>query len=281
MDRKSDSQGLSGHVVILNFNDKVKRIVNELQAGTNHNGIDIVLVIQDQLLWNTKPEWRPAALSDQCRLIYITGYPTDPEILRRAGIDKARAAIILADPQHKEMADAPSTLTAIAIEKQNPKVHTVIELLLSINRAHLEATEVNEVICLGEISEKLIAQSCISPGVKNIFENLLNANSGTSQIFVSELPEPLYSQSFRQLVVKAVEHKAPFIIIGYILQKNTFSHQIPEQGIHSPVCSWRRSDFIINPRFGVEPGKDTPLPQGSSLAILAASKPDLNRYLIQ
>ena len=35
-------------------------------------------------------------------------------------------------------------------------------------RIHLRSTEVNEVICLGEITEKLIAQCCISPGIHRV-----------------------------------------------------------------------------------------------------------------
>ncbi len=280
MDRENHRRNLEGHVVILNVNDKVGTIIDELRMGSNRKGIHIVLVVQDATLWEENPEWRPSIECEHSELEIIVGYPTDPEILQRAGVDRAKAAVILADPKHGDMADAPSTLTALAIEKQNPKIHTVMELLLSVNRAHLEATEVNEVICFGEISENLIAQSCISPGVKNIFERLLTAEEGAPHLFVSELPKSLYRKTFRQLFRKAVENSAPFIIVGYIIDRENDSVK-QTRDIYHPICNWKRSDFIINPKSGTRKGKDTPLAKGCRLVVLGYTKPEISKYLFE
>ncbi len=147
MARKDPVSQLSGHVVICNCNDKIRAIVEDLQAGTAHDVLDVALIVQDNTLWESHMEWHPRCRDDAI-FKTIFGCPTDKTVLNQAGISRARAAIILSDPLHGELADAPSTLTAIAIERENPQVHTIIELIHSVNRGHLETTAVNEVICL-------------------------------------------------------------------------------------------------------------------------------------
>ncbi|MDM8517346.1 NAD-binding protein, partial [Desulfobacterales bacterium HSG16] len=131
---QDSGEELSGHVVICNCNDKVRVIVEELHNDATHKPLDVVLIVQDEDLWDKNPEWHPR-IDESSETIFkvLFGYPTDLELLQSAGIQKARAAVILADPNHGLKADAPSTLTAIAIEKQNPQVHTVMDLILSVN----------------------------------------------------------------------------------------------------------------------------------------------------
>ncbi len=262
MVREDSFSELNDHVVICNCNDKVKTIVEELQNGGD---LDVVLIVQDRNLWEDNPDWYPDVRNTACSFITMVGCPTDVDILQRAQISRAKAAIILADPNQIGMADAPSTITAIAIEKQNPQVHTVMELILSVNRRHLEATEVNEIVCLGDISEKLIAQSCITPGVKNIFENLLTTDERTPQIFIPELTENLAGSSFRDLSRLAILNEAPFILIGFLKSDS-----------EEPECS----KFVINPRIDDDPGKDTPLSIKDKLVVIAYDEPDLERYTI-
>jgi len=260
MKRLDYSNELNQHVVICNCNEKVKIIVEELQNSSTTESLDVVLLVQDTQLWEANPSWHPF-VSSNARFIVFMGCPTDKDVLQRAGISRARAAIILADPKYGKLADAPSSLTAIAIERENPQVHTVMELIFSLNRPHLETTEVNEIICIGEISEKLIALSCITPGVKNIFENLLTTEDGTPQIFLVEIPRRYCKMTFRQMARRAILNLAPFIIMGYIIKFNS------------------QTKFIINPKAKTNPGKDTILKEGSKLIVISYSNPDLEKYL--
>jgi len=260
MEGTNSLKTLSAHVVICNCNEKVKTIVEELQNSTVQAALDVVLIVQDPELWQKNPQWHPVIIGS-ARFIVIYGSPTDEHILQKAQISKARAAIILADPKHGKLADAPSSLNAIAIERANPQVHTVMELLASINRSHIEKSEVNEIICLGEISEKLIASSCITPGVTNLFENLLTTEDGTPQIFIDFIPQRAKQMSFRQLSKRFILHEAPFTVIGFIMQYRS------------------ATQIIINPKSHGELNKDTSLPEGSKLVTMAYQKPDFLPYL--
>ncbi len=273
---------MSGHVVILNLNRMTRGVVRELQAGVREDPLDVVLVVQNMELWENRPEWRPKKNS-KAGLITIFGSPSDTEVLEHAGMKRAKAAVILTDPAQGPMADAPSTLTAMLIEKQNPQVHTVIELQLSVNREHLKATEVDEVVCLGEISEMLLARSCITPGIMNIFSNLLLSKAGTANIYTPDVGKILKGQTFRELAKKAIQREAPFIIIGFI--KNRLMTEEDEKVIPAVAAakqvrakefmhgSFVRK-FVINPSKDENPGKDTPLDENDELVIISYEKPN-------
>ena len=208
--------GLSGHVVICNCNEKVRRLVADLQRASAPYPLDVVLLVQDSALWLAHPEWAPDPPPPEAgRFLVIEGCPTEEDCLADACIEHARAAAILADPNQGDLADARSTLVAMAIERKNPQVHTVMELISSVNRAHLEATEVNEVVCLGDLAEKLLAQSCISPGIVRVFDRLLEAAPDSCRIHQVALPPVAVGETFRGLCRRAVRGGAPFVIVGF------------------------------------------------------------------
>lgn len=156
-------EALTDHVVICNVNEKVPAIVDELWNDPVGESIDVAIIVQNRELWKNHPSWHPRHDGSR-RVVEVVGCPAEGDVLREARITHARAAIILADPLQGTLADARSALVGIAIENENCEVHTVMELLLSVNRSHLRATTVDEVICLGEVSEKLLSQSSVTPG---------------------------------------------------------------------------------------------------------------------
>lgn len=285
MEWQSPHSELKGHVVICNCNDQVRRVVCELHAETVVERPDIVLVAQSRLLWEHNPLWHPDPDDEYTRQHFFVLVREEGDLLshalREVNIAEARAAVILADPNHGEMADARSTLMAVAIERENPQVHTVMELISSVNRAHLQATEVNEVVCQGEIAEKLIAQSCITPGVKNIFWSLLTNAPGTNNIYIRPVPQASIGSTYRAVAREMIEARAPFILIGFIRPRS--------DGLDDPKClagSGSRGgitssdaesglDNVINPRHGEEPGRDSVLQAGDQLVFIACRPPAL------
>ncbi len=258
-----DSVEFDRHIVILNVNEKVCRIVHEILAGSVSSPPQIVIVVQDRELWNQHPQWHP---DENNNVFIVYGCPAEPQDLDAVRIDRAAAAIILADPNQGQLADARSTLVAVAVERRSPQVHTVIELISSVNRVHLRTTEVNEVICLGEISEKLIAQCCITPGIHHIFASLLAATPDTGQVFIIDLPESFNDKAYRHIVRGVVIQALPFVVCGFAQCEGGIA---APDGLKPP-----HQTFVINPRNG-DPGKDTVLCRGDRLVVIAYEKPVL------
>jgi len=285
---KSPEGDLTGHVVICNCSDKVRRIVEELHIETVEDRPDVVLVVQDEQLWRENPTWHPYEEDEFTREHFFVQLDdcADPliERLHRVNIAEARAAVILADPRHCKMADARSTLVAVSIEHEAPQVHTVMELISSVNRAHLQATDVNEVICQGEIAEKLIAQSCISPGVKNIFQSLLTNTPGTNNIYVTPTPAEAVGLTYRELARRLILASAPAILCGFLRPKSADRSTMSPSRLSSPPAkveaasadAWSQLDFVINPRAGYRPGRESVLRAEDQLVVIACRTPRLD-----
>jgi len=114
---------------------------------------------------------------------------------------------------------------------------------------------------MGDITEKLIAQSCITPGVDRVFRRLLSNASDASQVFITRLPDGFAGLTYRDLVRRAVLARAPFTICGFI-RTDPEGRQI-----------------VVNPHTGVEPGRDSRLERGDSLVVISGSSPRLEPYL--
>lgn len=261
MERENPGQALSGHVVICNINVKIPVIVRELRA-TRGEPLDVVLIVQDRPLWEAHAKWHPQQ-HGRGNLTILYGCPTNRALLRRANISKARAAIILSDPLQGKEADARSTLVAVAIERENPQVHTVIELILSTHRDHLRTTKIDEVVCLGELAEKLLAQSCITTGSNELFTHLLTTASHTNQIFLPRVPLELVGASWRSIARQTIECGLPFTICGYVQRRGD-----------------ERPRFALNPRGGdAYPGKDTILKSKDQLIMIAREEEALDALI--
>ena len=243
---------LRGHVVLCNINEKLSVIINDLHRDTQPNPVAIVVLVQDLQLWKNQADWH--AFDAQRNYVALYAPPSDPRSLQLAQIARARAAIILADPRQGDLADARATLVAVSIEKQNPQVHTVMELLSSLHRAHLANTEVDEVVCLGDLSEKLIAQSCITPGVGGIFDRLLGARESTSRFYLPALPAQYVGLSYRELWQQSIREHWPLIVCGFV----------------RPAQNAQAADsYVLNPTATQEPGRDTKLAASDRLIVIA------------
>lgn len=261
----ADLAALRDHVVILNVNDKVGRLVAELSSGSPGAPCNVVLVVQDRRLWEEHPAWHPRPdLPARVHVVY--GCPAEPADLAAAGLPRARAAILLADPRQGDLADARTTLAAVAVERGSPDVHTVMELVASVNRAHLRATEVDEVVCLGELTEQLIAQCCVTPGAGRVLAHLLSTDPETAQLYLVELPRGLEGHTFRELARRAIERHAPMVLCGFV-RDTSEPGQRPR-----PVA-------VLNPAARRDPGRDTPLVAGDRLVVVAHRRPDLGEAL--
>lgn len=290
MEWESPEADLTGHVVICNASDKVRRIVEELHAAIVKPRPDVVLVLQEEAMWNENPQWHPDETNPFTREHFFVLDCCDGDRigdrLRRVNIGAARAAVILADPRQGTLADARSTLVAVSIEHENPQVHTVMELISSVNRAHLRATDVNEVVCQGEIAERLISQSCITPGVKNIFQSLLTNAPGTNNIYISPVPEAAHGVTYRELSRQLILSDAPVILYGFIRPRPQQRSSQPPRWSQPPGSAdlgapdaWSRLDFVLNPRAGVEPGRDSRLGPEDQLVTIACRPPKLAELL--
>ncbi|NOZ21865.1 MAG: hypothetical protein GXP25_12355 [Planctomycetes bacterium] len=199
------STRLENHVVICGWNDAAMEIVRQIRGEAVRDRWEIVVVADDipkkerDLLkgWDTR---------------HIQSDPADKDALREAGICSAARAIILADRSAGTAADAKSILIALAIEALNEKVHTAVEIIESPNRSHFERTRIDEIVCVGEIAEKLLAQAALTHGLTEFYTHLLTTTSDTNEIYVVDICDALVGKTFAETEEALADHD--FIPIG-------------------------------------------------------------------
>jgi Trk K+ transport system NAD-binding subunit len=143
----------------------------------------------------------------------VPGDPTSEIVLARADIEHANTAIVLSDPEEGNRADTKSVLIALAVEAIQPRVHTIVELLHSRNRIHFRHTYVDEIVCMDELTEKLLAQSALTHGVSEFYIRLLTATEDTNEVYVIAVPGPFVGRTYRELERALIEFDEENVIL--------------------------------------------------------------------
>jgi voltage-gated potassium channel len=209
---------IKNHVVICNWTKKADVIVRQLHDESVRERCPIIVVTEH-------PEEVPKSTEIEYRgLLIVGGDPADREILERADIRGARTAIILADDKNTENADSKSILIQLAIDSINPNVHTIVELVKSSSEMYFKYTHVNEIICLEQLAEKLLSQAALTPGLSEVYMNLLTQSLDTNEIYLEELPDSFVGRSYEEVEKEIVGIKdKDIILIGWATDVDTSS----------------------------------------------------------
>ena len=231
---------IKNHIVICHWNLKTMNIIRELHAPVVKDKKTIVII--DREIGEMPKD---GEFDD---VYAIHGNPTDDTVLNRANITEAQSAIILADENERSYADSKSILIALAIENLNPNVYTCVEVLDSRNIVHFRRTTVDEIISVSEISEKMLSQAAMNPGITAFFLELLTFQEKGNEIYLLDVPGRYVGKTFRDLFVKLLDKR---IILTAIRKRHE----------KSPV---------------VNPPPTTVLKKGDTIWVIAFSKPNLD-----
>lgn len=264
---------IKDHVVICNWTDKADVIVRQLHDESVHNRSPIIVVTEN-------PELVPKSTDKSYRgLLIVGGDPADKEILERADIRTAKTAVILADEKDIERADSKSILIQLAIDSINPSVHTIVELVNSSSELYFRYTHVNEIICLEQLAEKLLSQAALTPGLSEVYMNLLTQSLDTNEIYLEELPESFIGHRYEEVEKKIISIKdKDLILIGWATDvEKRVDGEVVLSPKGKPIIE---KEIIINPRSSTngDYSKSHKFKRGDSLFVISFEKPELKKY---
>ena len=271
--------GVEDHIIICNWTNKSDLLVKELHDPSIEQRRPIIIITDH-------PQDVPDFEEDETYrgIMIVKGNPSNEDSLKRAGLENAATVIILADEKLADVADTKTIMTAIAIDHITPDVHVVAEILSSSNLPFLDYTFVNEIICLELLTERLLAQSCLTPGVSFIFAELLTQSRDTNEIYVEDIPADYIGKTFQELrkAIVSIEKQDIILIgLGSTSEKTNKSGEIILDHHGNPVME---KILIINPKANKKSTsgtfhKDYLLRDEDEIYLIAYTKPNLSANL--
>ncbi len=194
------------HILICGWTDRSREVLNQLFAPDLAE-LNPVVIVDPQI---------KAPPVDHPLLKAIQGDPTDWTVLEKANARRAKAAIILADGEGGDpnAVDARSLLIALAIETLQPDVYSCVEVLNPDNVVHFERANVDEVISVSEISNRLVVQAALSPGVSKVIVDMLTFGEG-EEVYKVPVPEAFVGSTFADLA-GALMSEQGMVLIGVL-----------------------------------------------------------------
>lgn len=267
--------GVEDHIIICNWTKKSDLLVKELHNPSVEKKRPIIVITEN-------PQDVPDFEEDETYrgIMIVKGNPSNEDSLKRAGIESAATIIILADERLADTADTKTIMTTIAIDHIVPDIHVVAEVLSSSNLPFFAYTFVNEIICLELLTERLLAQSCLTPGVSFIFADLLTQSSDTNEIYVEDIPTHYIGRTFQELrkaIVSLDEQDIILIGLGSTTEKTDSEGEIMVDHHGNSIME---KVLIINPKAKSKSSntkyhKDYKLIKEDQVYLIAYSKPNL------
>ncbi len=178
---------------------------------------------------------QPVKEVGKVRNVYVlAGDPTRASSLKDAEVATAKSVVVLRDDLLGESADAQSVKVALAVERIQVAVHTVVELNDSTNRSHFAWTKVDEVVSEEQIATNLVAQAVRltanqtairSKASENtndrkifgLFQQYISLGPGMSQMWRVDAPWHKSAHlSFSQILGYGLMHSVlPVALVGY------------------------------------------------------------------
>lgn len=164
-----------GCTLLCGWNSHAMQIVRELETS----GRSVVVVCSK----------RPEELNKSTPPVVVGDCSAD-EVLKKAGVETAAAAIVLAEGVGRlpvDTIDARSILTALAIESLNHGIYSVLEILNPANARHAKNANVDNVVFCEETIARFIALCASQRGISGFVSDILSHSDHRSSLNTMDL----------------------------------------------------------------------------------------------
>lgn len=233
---------LKNHVVISTWSDRTERIIRQLRSKDISPRPQIVVIASDA----KKARFSPGKRTRGVWL--VEGEASHSRVLKQADIQHARAALILSKRPRLPEEDMRSLATALAVETQREGLHTVIEASFRSARGLLKGRSQQEVVSTPALTERMLSQVVITPGITRIYGELLTFGSGSQEIRFIPLPKSCSNHTFQKIALDLISSDA--IPIGY--RKSACQSLILNPRVHDRGRS--EVDYCLQPASETGPG---------------------------
>ena len=193
-----------GHVLICGWSPEGEAILRELHAEEVTDKRPVVILAD--------LERTPV---DDDLVTFIRGAATSSADLRRAAVDRAHTAIVLADRTTPGIEggaiDAKTLLSALAIESENPHVYTCVEVIDPSNVVHLSRAKVDEMVVSAEVTGALLASSATDHGMSRVITDLTTHAAG-QELYATDVAPTHEGLPFAEVVTRMKQERNVLVI---------------------------------------------------------------------
>ncbi|MBN2353120.1 MAG: potassium channel protein [Spirochaetales bacterium] len=204
------------HLIVCGWNRNAERLLEELQPASARSKESVVLV--NEL---TADDFQSLhAKYPDLRLRFVRGDFVNEKILKKANIEAARAAVILADEKGltgRENADERTVLAAFTAKSLNRGLRVSAELLNGENEQHLRRAGVDNILVYGEFNGYLFAAGTAQTGITRAAKELMSGAGGAA-FTQCEVPAPFFGKSFKELSDHFLK-SGRGVLVGFLSQE--------------------------------------------------------------
>jgi voltage-gated potassium channel len=153
---------MDDHVVVIGYGTKGRSAVQTLR----NNGIDSERIVV------VDPSSTALGEAHADGLAVVTGDATRREVLRRAGVERARQVIITTDR------DDSTVLATLNVRQLNPETYVVAAVREADNVQLVRQSGADSVITSSDAVGRLLGLSSLSPSLGSVMEDLLSYGEG-------------------------------------------------------------------------------------------------------
>ena len=181
----------SGHTVVLGWNQQVFTILAELVGANANQGGGTVVVLADRDKVEMDDEIRTRITDTRgTKIVCRSGSPVDLDEIDIANVQTARSIIVLAPDGDEPDIEVIKTILAITNDpnRRPEPYHVVAELheVSNLEAARLVGKDEIEVVIVGDVVSRIIAQTCRQPGLSIVYGELLDFDG--DEIYFSHQP---------------------------------------------------------------------------------------------
>jgi voltage-gated potassium channel len=206
------------HVIICGWNENGEKVIDGILLQLKGAKPKIVLVneLDKEDIQSIQVQYKDHDIA------FVRGNFVKEEVLARANLPRARAAIVLADlsgGRPMEKADERTIFGTMAIKSMAAKVRTCAELIHGENREHLVRANVDEIIVRGESAGALLATGAVSPGLADSVKSLVN-NQDPNKLWRVPVPSRFADKTFGELL-PYFRDKFQALLVGVVREKES------------------------------------------------------------
>jgi len=203
----------SNHVVIWEFGSESEllKLISEIHQDKETCDSDIVIV-DDSI------DMLPASLQ-QTNVHFVRGDAAQEVVLQQANLSEARAVIIQSSAHRGS--DDRNLKIALAVKSHSPSVFLIGECENPDNVRFFDQAQCDSVLCVSTLSEQMLVQELLSPGVGNVVSQLTSNTQG-KQFYIIDMPGEY--ENYR--AARKANSNAGSVPVG--VQRNGNSNLLPE-----------------------------------------------------